>query len=260
MKKSLKIWWFYTANSFQQMAANRVAMVIFLFGKIFRIAMFFVFLNLVFFSAKSLGGYTPSQAILFYLIFNLIDTTGQLLFREVYRFRPLLVSGDLDLILVKPINPLVRVLLGGADLFDLVVFAALLVILLIYIPSNFIVTWPFFFGFLILFVGSLLISAALHIAILSFGILFISIDHLVMIYRDLTALMRIPADVYSAPLRFLLTFIIPLAVMFTLPAKALMGLITWPNIMLSLIISYFIFHISLIFWRWSLRFYGSASS
>jgi len=40
---------------------------------------------------------------------------AQLLFRDVYRFRPKVVSGDFDLILVKPINPLFRVLLGGAD-------------------------------------------------------------------------------------------------------------------------------------------------
>jgi ABC-2 type transport system permease protein len=260
VKKSFKIWWFYTANSFQQMSANRLGMGIFLFGKIFRILSFFLFLSLIFFSSKSLGGYTPSQAILFYLIFNLIDTTGQLLFREVYRFRQLLVSGDLDLVLVKPLNPLVRVLLGGADLFDLIVLAILLVILTFYIPAHFFVSWNLFLGFLVLFISSLLISAAFHITILTLGILFISIDHLVMIYRDLTALMRIPADVYAAPLRFLLTFIIPLAIMFTFPAKALMGLVSFQNIILCLLVAVILLSLSYRFWLWSLKSYQSASS
>ena len=33
----------------------------------------------------------------FYLSFSLVDTIAQLFFREVYRFRPLIVSGDFDL-------------------------------------------------------------------------------------------------------------------------------------------------------------------
>lgn len=260
MKKSLKIWWFYTSNSFQQMAANRLAMGIFLFGKIFRIGMFFLFLNLVFFSAKSLGGYSPAQAILFYLIFNIIDTAGQLLFREVYRFRTLLVTGDLDLVLVKPINPLIRVLLGGADLFDVIILLVLLVIFGIFVPANFTITWITGLGFLIMFASSILLSAGFHITILALGILFINIDHLVMIYRDLTVLMRIPVDVYSLPLQFFLTFILPLAVMFTFPAKALMGLFSWQSVFLCFLISVFCFLISYRFWLWSLKFYASASS
>jgi len=260
MKKTFKIWWFYTVNSFQQMSANRAAMTIFLFGKIFRILLFFVFLNLIFFSTKSMGGYTQSEAILFYLTFNLIDTAGQLLFREVYRFRSLLVSGDLDLILIKPINPLVRVLLGGADLFDLIILAGLVITLSIYIPNHFILSGILFLGFVIMLINSLLLSAALHICILALGILFISIDHLVMIYRDMTALMRIPADLYAIPLRFFLTFVIPLGIMFSYPPKALLGLLTWQNIIFVSLVSLCLLYLANCFWRWSIRYYSSASS
>ena len=54
---------------------------------------------------KSLGGYNPLQMLVFYLCFNIVDTIGQLLFREVYRFRSLIVTGGLDMVLVKPLNP-----------------------------------------------------------------------------------------------------------------------------------------------------------
>ena len=47
----------------------------------------------------------PLQMLVFYLCFNIVDTIGQLLFREVYRFRSLIVTGGLDMVLVKPLNP-----------------------------------------------------------------------------------------------------------------------------------------------------------
>ncbi len=260
MKKSLKIWFIYTLNSFQQMAQNRLAMGIFLFGKIFRILLFFLFLNLIFFSAKSLGDYSRAQAILFYLVFNLIDTIGQLLFREVYRFRSLLISGDLDLVLVKPINPLVRVLLGGADLFDLVILTGLVVVLAFYIPANFQISGIWYLSSAIMTINAIILSAAFHICVLALGVLFTNIDHLIMIYRDLTNLMRIPVDLYAAPLKFFLTFIMPLAVMYTFPAKTLMGLLSWQNIIICLLYSVICFLLSYRLWLHSLRSYSSASS
>lgn len=242
------------------MAQNRLAMGIFMFGKIFRILLFFVFLNLIFGSAVSVGQFSRPQIISFYLAFNLIDTTGQLLFREVYRFRPLLISGDFDLVLVKPVNPLVRVLLGGADLFDLIILVGLVVVLAFYVPAHFSVSWILYLGFFVMFINSLLISAAFHIVILALGVLFTNIDHLVMIYRDLTALMRIPVDLYTAPLRFFLTFILPLAVMYTFPAQTLMGMLSWQNISIISISAIGYLLSALCFWHWSLRFYTSASS
>ena len=50
----------------------------------------------------------------------LIDVISQFLFREVYRFRPLVVSGEFDLVLVKPVSSLFRSLAGGADVIDLI--------------------------------------------------------------------------------------------------------------------------------------------
>jgi len=258
--KSLKVWLLYTNYSFQQVLTNRALMVIFMTGKAIRILMFLLFLSFIFRGAADIAGFDRRQIIFFYLVFNFVDTSAQLFFREVYRFRPLVVSGNLDFVLLKPINPLVRVLLGGADVMDLIMLG-LIGIATVWFGISFISgSLSHWLLFALLVLNGIILSAAFHITILGIGIITISIDHLIMIYRDLTALMRIPVDLYIEPLRSLLTFIIPLGIMFTFPAKALMNFLSWQMILISFVMSASALSASLIFWRYSLRHYQSASS
>jgi ABC-2 type transport system permease protein len=258
--KEFKIWLKYTNNSFQQTLNNRFAVLILLVGKILRIVLFVTFLHFLFNGTRSLAGYNREQIIFFYLAFNLIDSLGQMLYREVYRFRPLVVSGGLDLVLTKPISPLLRVLMGGADVIDLImlvfIFCATVWYGLAYISAN-PAHWLLFFA---LVINGLLISTAFHLLVLGLGILTVTVDHFVMIYRDLVALMRIPVDLYAEPLRTFLTFVIPLGIMITFPAKSLMGLLPVELIIYSLGFSCIVLFLSLKFWHFSLRFYQSASS
>jgi len=258
--KNLKIWRYYTINAFQQALAHRGMVLVFLFGKSLRIGLFLIFLFFLFQDAVSLAGFTREQIIFFYLSFNLIDTLGQLLFREVYRFRPLIVSGGLDFILLKPFHPLIRVLLGGADVIDLLMLSVLLVSTVwygvVHITGN-PLSWALF---TLLVINGLLIAAAFHIFVLGIGIMTVSVDHLVLIYRDLTSLLRIPVDLYIEPVRTLLTFVIPIGIMITFPPKVLMGLLSGQAILFSLLLASFSLFASLRFWNYSLRHYQSTGS
>lgn len=258
--KELKVIIKYSNNSFQQTFSNLPIFSIFLISKIIRYFMFAFFLYSLFSGIAVLGGYTRPQILIFYLIFNLIDTSSQLLFREVYRFRALVVSGGLDLVLAKPINPLIRCLLGGPDFIDTGMLI-LLIVSSIYVTVTSI--HPSFLSVLIslvMLVNSLLISTAFYICILALGIITFSVDHLVMIYRDLGALARIPIDLITNPLRSILTFVIPIGIMFTFPAKVLFGLLSWQMVILSFIFGVLSLYLSLKFWHYSLRQYQSASS
>jgi len=258
--KTLKIIWKYSLNSLQMVSTNKSIFLIFFVSKLVRYGTFLAFLYFLFNGVDSIGGFNRGQMLLFYLVFNVIDTTAQLLFREVYRFRPLIVTGGLDLILTKPINPLIRVLLGGPDLIDLgllliIVVATVYVTQLYFSPS-----FSEILLFILLIINSLVIAAAFHIVVLSLGILSTSVDHLIMIYRDLTSLMRIPVDIFASPLRIVLTFIIPIGIMFTFPAKVLFGLLNWQNVLVSFIFGALSFWVALNLWKNSLRQYQSASS
>ncbi|MEK7163911.1 MAG: ABC-2 family transporter protein [Patescibacteria group bacterium] len=258
--KEIKLIYRYFSNSLQQAIFNIPIFSIFLVSKVIRVALFAVFIYFMLSGLSNIGGYSRDQMIIFYLIFNLIDTSAQLLFREVYRFRPLLISGGFDMVLVKPFNPLIRVMVGGPDFIDFAMLIILLSTISYYIVFVTKIEILSFIPFLLLIVNSLIIAAAFHIFVLAIGILTLSVDHLVMIYRDLTALARIPIDVYTQPVRSLLTFIIPIGIMFTFPAKALFGLLNWQLILTSFVFGLVSLFLSLKFWNYSLKYYQSASS
>jgi ABC-2 type transport system permease protein len=258
-KKYFKIWWMMSANSFSVVLGQKIALIMFLIGKIFRFTFFFLFLYFLLKGTGSLAGYSTDQIIFFFLTFNLIDVFTQFLFREVYNFRPMIIKGDFDLVLVKPINSLFRVLMGGADIIDFVTIPPLVVLTIVYGIN----LHPSFSGvlvYLILMLNSFLIATAFHIAILSFAIVTLEIDHAVMIYRDVTNLGKLPVDIYKEPLRGLLTYLIPVGVMMTLPGKAIMGLTTPLGIVISILIGILSIFFALKFWNFALTKYTSASS
>lgn len=259
LKYYSKIWWLLTRNSFSMVLGQRVALLFFLTGKVLRFVFFIGFLYFLILGTKGLAGYTGGQAIFFFLVFNLVDVLAQFFFREVYRFRPKIVSGDFDLTLVKPANALFISLLGGADMIDFIT-----------IPPLIIATWYFAallhpsvlstLYFVLLLMNGFLIAAAFHITVLALAIITLEIDHTIMIYRDLTSFGRFPVDIYKQPVAGILTYLVPVGIMITFPAKALMGLMSVNGIIISLLIGIVAFFISIRFWNFALIKYTSASS
>lgn len=248
-----------SVNSFSVVLGQKYALIMFLTGKIFRFTFYFLFIFYLLKGAGSLAGYSVNQVVLFFLIFNLVDVTTQFLFRQVYSFRPMIIKGDFDLVLVKPINALFRVLMGGADLIDLITIPPLVILTIIYMtrlhPS---LTGVFMF--LALLINSFVIATAFYIAILALAIVTLEIDHAVMIYRDITNLGKFPVDIYKTPLKQFLTYIVPIGLMITIPGKALMGLMSVGGVIISLLIGILAIFLAMKFWNYALTKYTSASS
>lgn len=236
--------------------SQKLTLSIFFVGKVLRFLFFFMFLYFLLLGTKNLSGYNANEAIFFFLTFNVIS---QFLFREVYRFRPMIVNGDFDFVLVKPMNALFRSLLGGADVIDFLTIPPLLVVTY-YIGASLHPNLLNVAYYALLIINGFIIATAFHIIILSLAILTTEIDHTVMIYRDLTSLGRLPVDIYKQPLQGFLTYFIPVGVMMTLPVRAMIGLVSPAGILLAFLIGIILIIISLNFWNFALKKYSSASS
>jgi hypothetical protein len=99
-----RIWMMMSRNAFLVVLSQKKVLMLFLTGKVIRFIFFTTFIYFLVKGTKTLAGFNVHQVIFFYLTFNLIEVISQFLYREVYRFRHLLVSGDLDLILTKPME------------------------------------------------------------------------------------------------------------------------------------------------------------
>jgi len=255
----MRIWYMMSKNSFLMVLSQKKVLLIFLLGKVLRFIFFMTFLFFLVKGANRLAGYTVNQTIFFFLTFMVIDTTSQFFFREVYRFRHLLISGDFDLVLTKPISALFRVLMGGADVIDLITIPPLYAIT-IYFGSLLAPNAFQIYLYFTLLISGFLIATAFHIIVLSLGIITLEVDHTIMVYRDVTSMARFPVDIYKQPLRGVLTYLLPIGIMITLPAKAFMGLVTPFGIFVSISFGILTLYLAVRFWRVALQRYTSASS
>ena len=259
MRKYLKVWFLMSMNSFQSFFISRVSASLFLLGKILRFLFFLGFLVILVNKTKVLAGYNIWEVSLFYLTFNLIDSITQMLFRDVYRFRQLILTGSFDLLLVKPMNSLFRVLFGGTDLLDLITLFPFIFSIIFIMTKISTITYTGVIFYIILLINSMLIATSFHIMVMALAVLTSEIDHAIMIYRDFATMGRIPIDIYQEPFRSLVTFIIPVGIMMSFPVKALIGSLYFNTLVSSLITGIGLFLISLTVWNFALRRYTSAA-
>ncbi|MCX7996473.1 MAG: ABC-2 family transporter protein [Patescibacteria group bacterium] len=260
MKRYIAVILAYSLNSIKVSIQSRAGAIAFLTGKMLRFGLSALFLYFLMQQTKFLAGYTLEQTFLFFLTFNIIDSISQQLYREVYRFRPHIVSGDFDMILVKPIHPFVRVLVGGVDILDtiptlLYIGGAAFIIQRIGMLSPEQILW-----YILLVINGLVIATAFHILVLAMGIISTEVDHTIMIYRDITRMGYFPIDIYEEPVRSILTFILPIGIMMSFPVKALLGMLAPQWILVAFLFSAGSLVISLRLWRAAMAKYQSASS
>lgn len=257
MIRNFRIFLYFSKFALKTTFQQPVGSVFFLLGKFMRFGTYFLFVFYLLSNTKILAGYNMTQTLIFFLTFNIVDTLSQLLFREVYRFRPLVVNGELDAILIKPYHPFMRVLIGGVDVLDFISVIIYLGMLVFFVSQLHSLTALSIFIYLLLIINALIITTAFHIIVLALGIFTTEVDHTILIYRDLTRLGAFPIDIYAEPVKSLLTFVIPIGIMFSFPVKSLMGILSWNFIAISFAFSSILFMFSMYLWNNALKKYQS---
>lgn len=254
-----KVWLLMAKNSMLSWLNKKESVIIFVFGKVVRYFFYFSFLYFLVTKTNGILGFTANQALFFTATYSLVDTVAQFLFRSVYTFKQLVITGDFDLVLLKPVNPLFRSIAGGPDLMDLITIPPILLVT-IYFGSLLNPSMLDVFYYIVLVLNALLVSMSIHVFVVSLGIITFTVDHLIMIFRDFASMGRFPIDIYKQPLKGFLTFIVPVGLMFSIPSKALMGILSPIGIVLSILAGITFFVLSLRFWQFALKKYTSASS
>ena len=257
VKRNAHIYKLLSIYSIKTAFQSKAGVVIFTIAKFFRFGMFFYFISFLVTKTQTLKGYSQNEAIVIYLMFTLIDTIAQIFFREVYRFRSLVVSGELDGVLIRPYHPFLRVLVGGMDPMDALALIPYLAITFYYISllphittQNLLISATFF-------INGLVLAAGFHIIVLALAIITTNIDHAIMIYRDISSTARFPIEIYREPLRALITFVIPIGIMASYPSRALFGKLHLSTAVFALCVSGFFLYVAIASWNHALKRYQS---
>jgi ABC-2 type transport system permease protein len=248
-------------NNLQNQLLTISSSLLFVVGKILTFVFTLLTVSAIFTTTSAIQGYTLPQAVIFAVIFSLVDSSTQFLFRSIYSFRPVLLRGEFDLDLVKPLPSFFRPLFSGPDFLDLpLIVIQLGALVFFFFKYQFHFSPVYLLAFIAFFTIALLAAFSLHLLMAAFSILTTEIDNITWIYRSFIRAGLVPTDIYQGAFRFILDYLVPVTLLVTLPAKALLGLLTLPLLLYALLLSFIFLLFSLSFWRFALRRYTSTGS
>ncbi|MFH2085715.1 MAG: ABC-2 family transporter protein [bacterium] len=262
LKSYWQVWLRLTQLQFQQQIGNaRGAALLFIFGKLFRLGTAFLMVFLIVGRAKLIAGYNLPQAIFILALFNLTSSVTQLFMRGIYVFRQKIVDGTFDFYLLNPLSELFYSLFSYTDPMDLLLFIPYLGIAIwAGIGTGFTFTLPIIISILITFILVEIMIIAWHIIMMGVGIRYLEVDNIIMLYRDLEKMAAFPINMYGKWGSIFLTYVMPFALMATIPANILFGLFNPWYLLVFAALAFAQLKFALHFWYQSLLVYSSASS
>jgi ABC-2 type transport system permease protein len=170
-------------------------------------------------------------------------------------------SGTLDFVLLKPADAQFLVSTAKFEPWRVVDFLGAAAIFIYAFHS--LGRWPTPRGVLValaLLVMAILLLYSIWILVVSASFWVVRVDNLSYLFGSIFDAGRWPIAVFRGTLRFVFTFVFPLALMTTYPAQALLGTLTSERAALSLAGGLAFAVLARLVWLRAVRFYTSASS
>lgn len=261
MKKYYKIWKQLTACAAGSYLTNRIDSLTYFIGKLARFVFFLILIFTIFKYTDKMAGYAKYQVVLFFLIFNFMDVLAQAFFRGIYYFKNDIKLGNFDYVVSKPVNPLFYSLSRMTDILD-IIFLFPTIALIFFTAAKLSINLFSLNAllFLLLTAASLIIILGIHIISAAVTIWTMESENLIWFYRESMTIGRFPPEIYSPLIQFVFTYIMPVIVIVSFPAKALLGIISFSSVIIALVMAALFLLFSLLIWNAGLRHYSSASS
>lgn len=207
------------------------------------------------------NGWTLEKMLLLTAIYFLVDRIFDSFFEINFgNFVTLVNTGNLDLVLTKPVNSQFVVSLRHFS-FAMIFSNLTMIGVIIYLALTYFspVYWWQVVSFLILLTCSVVITYSLWFMTLLPVFWWGRVDNVQHLFRPFHQLCRIPIDVMGK-FRLFLTYVIPLAFVATIPAQSLIGKLSPWLIIYGIFAAVFLLWLSHRLWQFSLKHYTSASS
>ncbi len=216
---------------------------------------------LVFFTAaQSIAGWSSDQMLVLYGVFMLIFALQFIfLYPNLVAMGDMVNSGNLDLLLTKPVNAQLLLSFRRISLEELGSIATATVLLIwLALNGTISVTPQTFILFPLAMLSAMLLVYCLFLMLMSMAVLLERLDNMAQLMWSLFALCRYPVDVYPSRLRFMFFSFMPIAYVSSVPASALLGNASAFQVVSGIIIALTATVACTLFWRRTIRAYTSA--
>lgn len=219
-------------------------------------------LAVVFSHTDTLGGWQPEELLalvgVYFLIAGLIRSLvrpSMQLFMEDIR------KGTLDFKLTKPEDAQLLVSIQRVELWrliDAVVGVIVLTVALSRLGARVGLGDALMFGTTLL--AGALIVYSFYMILATCAFWFVKVENILVIFQSMYQAGRWPVTIYPDWLRWILTFLIPVAFATTVPATALTGRIETSLLLSAIGLAAVSLIVARLFWRYGIRFYSGASA
>jgi ABC-2 type transport system permease protein len=241
----------YRVNFFVQLGQTLVALVTGL-----------VVLALIFSHTDSLAGWSQAELLVVMGVHILLGGLIKMSIQpNMLRLMGEIQNGDLDYMLIKPENAQLLVSVRETHFWQLLdVVTGFIVIIWGVSGLTVSLTWggALAFGLTLLLGLALMYSFWLMVASIAFWV--IQINDIILIWQTMYQAGRWPVGIYPGWLRFILTFLVPVAFAVTVPAEAATARLGGLEMGFAMGLTAVIFTISHFVWRTGLRNYSGASA
>jgi ABC-2 type transport system permease protein len=219
-------------------------------------------LTVIFAHTSSLNGWSSAEVLallgVYLLIGGVIDLVIQPAMQQLMQDVQL---GTLDHTLLKPRDAQLLVSIRQMSLWkigDIVLGIGVIVVALSHLGS--VVGWEHLIAFVFMLAGGSCIVYSFWLILASFSFWLVRVENILVIFQDMYQAGRWPISIYPSWLRWILTFLVPVTVATTFPAQALIGQLTWPTFVDTLVFAVGLLCASRWFWLCGLRHYTGASA
>lgn len=262
LKKYLKIYRVFINNSVSYLAQYRKDTWMAFVLNLLWLGMIFTILEIIFGQTNDIIGWSKAEVYFLTIIWAMADEIFILLFADNIMILPNIVTeGKLDWVLTKPVN---KLFLISMHRLNIRAFYLLLTEILIL----FWLVWHFDFAAsiyhvilaIILILTGIMVNYSFLLMLNTLSFWFFRIDNVNQLYFSLNIVGKYPLTVVPKTIKIILFTAIPIAYQAYVPVATLTGRLPWYLVVYSLMFSMFVFIISILFWRFAVKRYSSASS
>lgn len=247
----------------QQELAYRVDTFINILTSLMWLAWELIGLSIIFSNTDSIGGWSAGDVVALLGVFRLLDTFMQMIvWPNTEKFNRGIREGTLDYTFLQPVNSQFMVSFSRIVIWNAwnIGIGIALIVIGLYASGSEPPTPANVATFLLLTASGGLIIYSLWVVLITLTFWFTKFDNNVTLLQALMTTGRFPSVVYPIWLRFIVTFIVPIALATTVPLQALRGELLWWQIVLALVVGLLACVFSSQLWKAGVKRYSGASA
>lgn len=259
MKKYFKIYITLLTMNLQVLTSYRANLINSIIATVVWGSMSFVSIFILTSRINTVYGWTREELLLLTAIYNILIGTFHMIFsRNFERFSRIIHFGELDSLLIKPIDPQFSVsfwLFNYTGAFRVIAGVLFTVILLhSHYPSLLSIIL-----FLLLGLAGITLMYSVWYLVSTLIIKFTNLSNIVDVLYEINGITRFPQEMFRQLNVFAFSFLLPITIVITVPTKFLISKATYADFFLLLATSAVLFICARMFWKFALKYYTSAS-